>query len=353
MSNTFPRRHGAITRFAPIFVFPALVWCVGCTKGLGQLDEEKDFVAVTRGALAETICGRGSLDAVERDDVICRVRPVGKSFVAATIKWVIDDGSTVKKGDKVIELDSSAHLEALRKQKEVVAKARADEKLPADSLARELELLRGLENDIANCVMTAPRDGIVVYFVPERGFGAGRTAAVEGEPVRELQKFLWIYDPKRMTIRANVQEGEINKVRFGQTAHVRVDAFPGRILMGRVDFVANIANQAELPAIKFYTVIVTIGGEQKGEFRPGMTSEVAITVAEQANCLRLPASAVVDKGKDAFCYVRIGNELHVRKIVAGVSDGKLVEIREGVSEGEVVVRDPGRLPNSLRPIGEK
>ena len=83
------------------------------------VDDDKDSVPATRGALAETIVQRGSLHAVESTDLVCRVRTGSKD----SIKWVIDDGSPVKKGDKLIELDSSAHLELLRKQKEIVAKA--------------------------------------------------------------------------------------------------------------------------------------------------------------------------------------------------------------------------------------
>ncbi len=141
-----------------------------------------------------------------------------------------------------------------------------------------------------------------------------------------------------------IEEGQIHKVRVGQVAKIRVDAFPKRELTGKVTEIANLANQAVWlnSGKKAYKVVIEIDGENGG-LRPGMSGEAAISIGEQPNCLRLPASAVLGKGKDAFCYVLTGKEMQVRKISVGLSDGKLVEIRAGLKEGEPVLRDPGAV----------
>src|SRR5205807_4042646 len=65
-----------------------------------------------------TIIERGALESPENSDVICRVKAGNKGgTVASTIKWVIDDGSQVKKGDLVIDLDDSGLQEQLKTQK--------------------------------------------------------------------------------------------------------------------------------------------------------------------------------------------------------------------------------------------
>lgn len=76
--------------------------------------------------LQVTIVERGTLESAENSDIICRVKATTKgSGVATTIKWVIADGSHVKKWDKLIELDDSALQDQLRDQVNKVTENRA------------------------------------------------------------------------------------------------------------------------------------------------------------------------------------------------------------------------------------
>ena len=67
-----------------------------------------------------TVLERGTLEALDNKDVICQVRAGSRgssSGGATTIKWVIDDGSHVKLGDLLVELDDSALQEQLKTQR--------------------------------------------------------------------------------------------------------------------------------------------------------------------------------------------------------------------------------------------
>jgi multidrug efflux pump subunit AcrA (membrane-fusion protein) len=82
---------------------------------------------VRKGKLAITVKERGILESAENNDVTCRVRArTQNATVATTIKWVIDDGSHVKKGDLLVDLDDSGLVENLKAQNITVDKARAD-----------------------------------------------------------------------------------------------------------------------------------------------------------------------------------------------------------------------------------
>jgi HlyD family secretion protein len=216
---------------------------------------------------------------------------------------------------------------------------------------RELDRQRELEKDIANCVITAPRDGVVVYYVPEQQRGQPPIVA-QGEPVRENQRLMSIVDLTKMAVSARVPEAAIAKVRPGQKVKVLVDALPGRTFAGKVTEVATAASQADFlfRGVKDYQTTITLDGENK-DLKPGLSAETTIIIGDQPNCLRLPAPAVLGKGKGTFCYVLTGKELHVRKITVGLSDANLVEITNGLKEGELVLRDPsaviGRLLEKL------
>ena len=410
-----PKEQDALLKLSPAERMGALAKVV---------DKDKDFVSATRGPLTETIVERGNLYAVESTDIICRV-PTGDA-VTINIKWVIDNGSRVKKGDKLIEFDTSPYQDLLRQQKEVVIKAEAVQRRAAAALDHiksetridvklaEIDLrladlalrqykgnddlqmetlkvqvdraalllervklqglpklekatdlldakksafnaawdrLRAIEKDITNCVMTAPQDGVAVYYVPER---RDLLPIAQGERVREGQKLLSISDLKRMAVSTRVPESLIHNVRVGQAVKIRVDAFTNRTFAGKVIKVATTPSQEDWlkTGAKSYKVLISIDGENK-DLKPGMSAESTIVIGEQADCLRVPATALLGKGKDTFCYVLAANELHLRKVTTGLSDGKLVEIPAGLKEGDQVLRDPSaaveRLNEALRP----
>src|SRR5262245_25454728 len=74
-----------------------------------------------------TVVERGALEAARNSDVICLVKASGRgSLNASTIKWIVDDGTQVKKGDKLVELDKSGLEDQKISQQIAVDKARAD-----------------------------------------------------------------------------------------------------------------------------------------------------------------------------------------------------------------------------------
>jgi HlyD family secretion protein len=65
-----------------------------------------------------TITERGQLESADNKEIVCRVKArSANSTVATTIRWIIDDGKEVQKGDKLIQLDDSGLFEQLKQQK--------------------------------------------------------------------------------------------------------------------------------------------------------------------------------------------------------------------------------------------
>jgi RND family efflux transporter MFP subunit len=98
----------------------------------------KEFLPVVREDLVSTVVARGSLEAAANADVYCRIRSGAKSGSATTIKWIIDAGTEVSKGDIVVELDAAPLREQLKDQRIKLDLVRAD----ATKAAEDLELIR-------------------------------------------------------------------------------------------------------------------------------------------------------------------------------------------------------------------
>src|SRR5262249_23495408 len=81
------------------------------------------------------------------------------------------------------------------KNKAKLTTAGSDLKTKRSLLEQEEERLKEIKEQIQVCTLTAPQDGLVVYFVPEqamRGGGSQQSIIAQGEPVREGQKLLRI-----------------------------------------------------------------------------------------------------------------------------------------------------------------
>jgi RND family efflux transporter MFP subunit len=110
--------------------------------GLGDLATRK----VARGPLRVEIVERGTLEAARSSDVICTVRarnPGGGTTIASTIKWIVDPGAEVKKGEKVMELDDSGWRAELGERQVALKQAMA----AREKAEQALELVRA-ENQV-------------------------------------------------------------------------------------------------------------------------------------------------------------------------------------------------------------
>jgi multidrug efflux pump subunit AcrA (membrane-fusion protein) len=116
----------------------------------GRLFARAPFNGLTYTAHKErlkiAIVARGSLESAKNGDVICTVRAGQKGSTNSTvIKWLVDAGSEVQKGDKIMELDSSGFIENLKDQNIKVDGAKAEMiKSEEDYRIQEIEN----ENDI-------------------------------------------------------------------------------------------------------------------------------------------------------------------------------------------------------------
>jgi len=217
------------------------------------------------------------------------------------------------------------------------------------------------EAEIAKCIVLAPQDGLVVYYVPEQVKGGGGTQqsiVAQGEPVREQQKMMQIPDLSSMLVNVRVPEAMVSYLHnepnskdpsTWQKAQVKVDAFPNRILSGHIKTIDTVASQQDWFAsdVKVYKTMVSIDQQVEG-LKPGMSAEVTIYAEESpTKVLVVPVQAVlgtISSGANRKCFV-VGadGQAKMRDIVVGMSNEREVEVQSGLEEGERVVENPQKL----------
>lgn len=203
--------------------------------------------------------------------------------------------------------------------------------------ALESRKKRELEEQIAKCTIRATKPGLVVYGGGDDRFMQDRIQ--EGATVRERQVIITIPDTSVMRVRTKIHESNIKRIKPGQRARIRVDAYPEEELNGVVEKVGvlpNAQNRWLNPDLKVYDTFVLIDGTHPW-LKPGMTAQVEIIVAELEDVLYVPLQCIVNiEGKQA-CYVQKGNTVELRFVKTGEYNESLIEVKEGLKEGELVL----------------
>ncbi|AMV40598.1 Cobalt-zinc-cadmium resistance protein CzcB [Planctomyces sp. SH-PL62] len=241
------------------------------------------------------------------------------------------EGYTRRK--KVIELQAS------------VQKARSDEMSKRAKLALEQSKRKKYEGLVEHCKLYAPADGLLVHANDAMNRrGSDQAMIQEGISVREGQVLMRIPDVTAMRVDAKFDETVVSRLRPGQRARIRVNAFQNLELRGAVVAVQPIADPSGRDGtdVQLYTAKVVIEGTSTS-LRPGMAAQVEVLISEAEDLLAIPMKAVLQIGSDDYVYVAGPEGMLRRGVRLGASNAELIEVVEGLQVGELVSLAPLRL----------
>jgi len=242
--------------------------------------------------------------------------------------------------------------------------------------------LKEANDNLLKTNIYAPVNGTVSKLNKEKGERVVGTAQMEGTEIMRLANL------NEMEVSVDVNENDIVRVHYKDTAIIEVDAYVDKKFKGIVTEIANSANTTGVSAeqVTNFTVKIRILQEsykdlmnenlQVPPFRPGMSATVDIQTKKVNNVITLPIQAVTiradsteynknhkkEKKEDNSIVVKDErdkssaneNEIKVEECVFVVVDGKAkkvlvktgiqdndyIEIITGVKEGDEVITGP-------------
>ena len=375
-----------------------------------QPDEENRYgtEALERGTITQTVSANGTLNPV-------RLVNVGSQVSGIVKKLYVDFNDYVKAGQILLEIDQSLIRAQLQQSEANVASAKATLELAQSNerrmrtlLAQEYVSRQELEQatqalkqaqaqvtvaqaqavrdraNLAYTVIRSPVSGVVV----SREVDVGQTVAAS---LQTPTLFKIAQDLAHMQIDSNYAEADIGKIRVGQPATFRVDAFPDRNFRGQVRQVR--LNPTTQQNVVTYNVVIAVDNPDK-VLMPGMTAYVNITLAQRDEVLLIPNAALrfrpsasdksaknkrgIDKnsgekpsgekpsagkagGKDkgdgspmatvmSTVYVLENGQPKPVRIGLGITDNRMTEVVSGeLKEGAAVIVEDRQLPAKKSP----
>jgi multidrug resistance efflux pump len=111
----------------------------------------------------------------------------------------------------------------------------------------------------------------------------------EGEEVRPGVPILDIVDPTAMQVRAFINQADLGRISLGESAKIRLDAYPDLLFDGRVELVAPLGVASSLtPKVHSFIALVSIRGSSP-QLMPDLSASVEVTGT--ARTAQLPAGS--------------------------------------------------------------
>jgi len=295
----------------PIVVALAVFLYLRESKSDDSRQPRYETVAVQRGNIEVKVLSTGTIEPYTRVEV-------GSSVNGRIDRVQVDEGDMVKEGDILVWISSEDRIALLdaarsalesaqdRKDEEAVKQAKAAYEI-ADKAYRPVPLTNSIRGEVIN------------------------RSCEPGQNVSTQSVLFAIAD--RLVARVQVDEADIGKIKPGQEAWVVLDAFPDDRTRARVTKISR--EGARVSDVVEYDVMVE-PLQVPRQWASGMTANVEFTVERRDSILVIPKSALSEREDGSFVTVLAGGS-EPRKIETGITDGKLVEVSQGLREGDRVV----------------
>ena len=294
--------------------------------------------AASRRTLARPVRLVGTVQVDERR--LYTVAPRFEGWIRQL--YVNATGHTVKRGEPLLEVYSPELVSAqqeylialggLRALRESDAQIQAGmQQLAAAALQRlrnwevpEDELQRLQQEGQARQLLTlrAPVTGVVL-----------EKAAVQGMRFMPGEALYRIADLASLWVLADVFEQDLGLVHPGQKVNVTVNAYPGKVFSGKVDFIYPVMN----PQTRTARIHIDLPNPN-GLLKPAMYASVELAVGQGALMVTIPTSAVINSGARQLVLIDKGEgRYEPRPVKLGVQGDDYVQVLEGIKAGEPVV----------------
>ncbi|NEW08749.1 efflux RND transporter periplasmic adaptor subunit [Paenibacillus sp. SYP-B3998] len=316
---------------------------------------------------------------VTQEDLVNSVEVKGKSayqketriyapFNGEIKKWNVVEGSQIKKGELMFELDATplkseiANLQtSLKKQKLETdlsnfkaAGSTVDPSLAGASSVSEAEArlryaetegrkiqeqLNGVNNEAIQLQLAKKQEkvGQAAYAAPEDGIFLFEDSAKIPQSVEESVRIGKIVDLSKLKLVCTVSEFDVFRIKPDMGVQVKVDALKQTKLQGKVEKVSKFAKSGTEQGSGSAQFEVTISLEPNDQLIAGLSLSGTIETEKKQGVLVVPTLAVLHEKESYYVMLQTGQGTERREIEIGMETPEKTEVVKGLSVGDTVV----------------
>ena len=180
--------------------------------------------------------------------------------------------------------------------------------------------------------VVSPANGIAIK---EQNWSTQQKWGVGDQPYSG-SKLIELPDLSQMRAEVKINEVDISKVLPGQRVEIRPDAFSDTAYTGKVELVANLAQNLDYKSkIKIFPVQIRIDGQSK-TLLPGLTISCKILVSEITDVLFIPLESLFNEQGIDYVYIKSGSGFKRHNIQTGAVNTDYAIVTEGLEENDLI-----------------
>lgn len=290
-------------------------------------------VSLATGRVVEVKARLG--DVVKKGQVLLMVQSADVAGAFADYRKAVADeklANTQLERAKLLYGKGAISLNDTQVAEDAEAKAQVD----VENATEHLKVLGGnIDHPAAVVNIVAPISGVITDQQITNAAGVQGLASPNPFTISDLST-VWII--------CDVYENDLPNVHVGETADIRLNAYPGKVLTGRISNVSPVLD----PTIRTSKVRIEVANPG-GILRVGMFVSATFHGQKKETHAAVPASAVLHLHDRDWIYVPAGDKKFRRvEVNAGQQlPGNLQEIVSGVKAGQQVVSNALVLQNTV------
>jgi len=289
-------------------------------------------ISIATGRVVEIHARLG--DTVKKGQLLLRVQSADLSTAFSDYRKAVADerlARTQLERSRLLYDKGAVSLNDLQVSQDAADKARVD----VENTTERLRVLGGdIDHPAAIVEIRAPVSGVITDQQVTNASGVAGLSSPNPFTISDLSN-VWIL--------CDVYENDLAKVHVGETAEIRLNAYPDKLFTGRINNVGPILD----PSLR--TAKVRIEVRNPGLMRVGMFVTARIHGQKKEARASVPASAVLHLHDRDWVYIPAGDKKFRRvEVVAGSSlPNNMQEIVSGMQPGQQVVSNALVLQNTV------
>jgi membrane fusion protein (multidrug efflux system) len=153
-----------------------------------------------------------------------------------------------------------------------------------------------------------------------------------GDFVKNGTSLLVIIQSNPIKLRFTVPEKDVGRLKINQEVILKVDGFPGSEFKGKVNIIfPNIEEKTRTLQVE------ALVPNNNGILKPGLFAKVTLYTDGERDTIVVPVTALLYEAEKVKVFIIEGDRAKEREVKLGSKYGELMEIIDGVKEGEKVV----------------
>ena len=180
--------------------------------------------------------------------------------------------------------------------------------------------LENAKSNLSDTTVISPINGVITAY-----------SVHTGEVASSSMPCVSIANCDKVVVNFNLSENLIGKVKIGDIVDVAVKSAE-KSFKGKISALSPATSGKSMT----YPVKIELDNKDK-DLKAGMFAEISIVSEKKEKVVAISSNAPMTKDGSTVVFTIKNNRAHMNKVSLGTDNGKFVEVKSGLKEGDVVV----------------